>query len=167
MLIHYKDPSFLEKKDYYQKLVENLDYKNNKYLYLNSDSSNKNNSFIFTTKDESQNNSTIISKLKSNSIDSDENINKNNKCFDEDKEKDFDEIEEKSQEKNFNNDNLFYDMINKLKNKNNINNISNIYILGNINYEIEKENDDKEENSLYIQEIKNENNNIFHFEDIL
>ena len=167
MLIHYKDPSFLEKKDYYQKLVENLDYKNNKYLYLNSDSSNKNNSFIFTTKDESQNNSTIISKLKSNSIDSDENINKNNKCFDEDKEKYFDEIEEKSQENNFNNDNLFYDMINKLKNKNNINNISNIYILGNINYEIEKENDDKEENSLYIQEIKNENNNIFHFEDIL
>ena len=34
MLIHYREPSFLEKKDYYQKLVENLEYKNNKYLYL-------------------------------------------------------------------------------------------------------------------------------------
>jgi len=167
MLIHYREPSFLEKKDYYQKLVENLEYKNNKYLYLNSDSSNKNNNSIFSTKDESQNNSIIISKLKSNSIDFEENINKNNKCFNDDKEKELDESEEKSQENSFNNDNLFYDMINKSKNKNNINNISNIYILGNINYEIEKENDDKEENSLYIQEIKNENNNIFHFEDIL
>ena len=168
MLIHYKEPSFLEKKDYYQKLVENIDYKNNKYMYLNPDSSNKNNNSFFSTKDESQNNCSFITKLKYNSfIESDENINKNNKYFKEDKEKDFDESEENSNDNNFNNDNLFYDMINKTNNKNNFNNITNICILANINYENKKGNDNKEENSLYIQEIKNDDNNVFHLEDIL
>ena len=177
MLIHYKEPSFLEKKEYYQKLVDNIDYKKNKYLYLSSGISNRNNNSIFSTKDESQNNCMIIPKLnpkeknikeviynsdKNNSFnDSYENINKNNKCFDENKGKDFEESEVNSFENNFNNDKLFYDMINISKNNNNFN--TNIYFLDNINYEIA----DKEENSLYIQTVKNDNNNnIFHLEDI-
>ena len=33
ILIHYSDPNFIAKKDFYKKIVDNLDNKNSIYLY--------------------------------------------------------------------------------------------------------------------------------------
>ena len=38
ILIHYSDPNFIEKKDFYKKIVDNLDNKNSIYLFSYSNS---------------------------------------------------------------------------------------------------------------------------------
>lgn len=64
MLIHYQDPSFKEKKEFYKKIVDNLDNKN---IFNVFDFYNKNtNISIFSTKDESFSNSFITKKIKPN-----------------------------------------------------------------------------------------------------
>ena len=57
MLIHYEDPSFYEKKEYYKKVVDNLDNKNlfNVFDYYRKNS----NSSYASTKDESSNGSAV------------------------------------------------------------------------------------------------------------
>ena len=186
MLIHYKDPSFLEKKDLYESIVNKLDGKN--FVLL---SDGKNNTTIFSTKEESHNNSPnlpilrqskklmnelLLNSDKSNtSNESYENKSKSDETYK--KEKEFDESEDMEkniffEEKNFNNDESFIEMINKSKNENAFGNIRNIYVLGEMDYDDEKENENVEEKSVYLKELKmdnknNNNNNIFQFEDIL
>ena len=190
MLIHYQDPLFLEKKDFYNEIVDRLDNKNNIYL---SELYKKNNNSIFSTKEESQNSSTnsptkkqseiIFTKMTLNSDiniwdDSCENKSSNNTNSCEKKSDEFDESEENEndslfgEKNNFNNDKLFNDMINRTKNEDNFNNIRNIYVLGSSNYDFEKDhyNENLENNNYFDKDIKmykNNNNNIFLFEDFI
>ena len=185
MLIHYQDASFLEKKNLYESIVDKLDNKN--FLFLPDGKNNT--STIFSTKEESNNNSPNLPILKPNEklmkellLNSDKNNTSNesyeNKSKSDEsykKEKEFEEREEFERnilykEKNFNNDESFIEMINKSKNKNDFDNIRNIYVLGEMDYEDEKENENVEENSVYLKELKMDNknnNNMFQFEDIL
>jgi uncharacterized Zn-finger protein len=83
MLIHYEDPSFNEKKDFYKKVVDNLDNKN---LFNVIDFYHKNsNSSIGSTKDESSNGS-LVPKCKDNMMKylsmSSDILNVNNTDFD-------------------------------------------------------------------------------------
>ena len=63
-------------------------------------------------------------------------------------------------------------MINRTKNEDNFNNIRNIYVLGSSNYDFEKDHDNEnlENNNYFDKDIKmykNNNNNIFLFEDFI
>ena len=182
MLIHRNDPSFLEKKDYYEEMVKKLDNKNSVYY---SEISNRNNNTIFSTKEESQiscpnspikiQNEYWLTKrpLNSDNIFDNNYDNKNIIKFD-DKYK-FEEKEENGKDcllfeekKGFNSDDLFNEMANKVKNENNFNNIRNIFILGNIDndYEKEKENENIECNNMLYKNAKiYNNNNIFLFDE--
>ena len=183
MLIHYQDASFLEKKDLYESIVDKLDNKN--FLLL-SDGKNSTTTF-FSTKEESNNNSPNLPILRPNEklmkelLLNDNKNNTRNESYEKKsktdeiykKEKESDEIEEMEknifyEEKNFNNDESFIEMINKSKNEKAFSNIRNIYVLGEMDYE--KENENFDENSVYLKELKMDNknnNNIFQFEDIL
>ena len=183
MLIHYQDASFLEKKDLYESIVDKLDNKN--FLLL-SDGKNSTTT-IFSTKEESNNNSPNLPILRPNEklmkelLLNDNKNNTRNESYEKKsktdeiykKEKESDEIEEMEknifyEEKNFNNDESFIEMINKSKNEKAFSNIRNIYVLGEMDYE--KENENFDENSVYLKDLKMDNknnNNIFQFEDIL
>ena len=174
IIIHFQDPLFIEKKNYYKKIVDNLDNKNLlDFSYKNST--------IFSTKDESQNSSPIVPILnfkenkikdlvftldlinKCTEIDSFQNknfefeedeednnlcINKKNSTFSDDL---FELKEENYGNQNFDNNNSEYESIDKKDNKG-------------IGYE----NEYMDENTVYYSEIKEENNNnILLFEDIL
>jgi hypothetical protein len=174
IIIHFQDPLFIEKKNYYKKIVDNLDNKNLlDFSYKNST--------IFSTKDESQNSSPIVPILnfkenkiknlvftldlinKCTEIDSFQNknfefeedeednnlcINKKNSTFSDD----LVELKEEScEKKNFDFTNFEYESNDKKDNK-----------------EIGYENDDMDENTVYYSEIKEDiNNNTLLFEDIL
>ena len=179
IIIHFKDPSFLEKKDYYKKLVDNLDNKNNVYLF---DIYNKNNATIFSTKDESQNNSSYNPRLRKDENTNYDNVkklainsDKYNYHSDSDekssKEDEFKENEENNKNElfeinNINNDVIFYEIFNKMKNENNINKIPKIFTYNNNNYENEKENENLDNNSIFIKQMKKEDDYI-PLEDIL
>ena len=183
ILIHYQDPLFIEKKNMYEKIVDNLDNKNlmNSILYGNKSSS------ICSTKDESQNNSPITPTLKSkeksikDSSFSLDNINKANT-----KDIALNKIHinclqqfgvEKDQKKlyiNKNNnvysDRIFYDKILINYNEENFNKID--FLEKNCEFYKKDENQDQyefmDENSIYFPKIKEENkNNILLLEDIL
>ena len=187
--IHFQEPSFLEKKEYYLKIVENLDNKN----YFNLiDIGNKNNTTIFSTKEESQNNSPNFPKLNSNensvkdfslsseknntNSDSFENKNKINENMEE--ESDFEEYEnskrnEYSKDKilfnNEENEEIYFNFFNNTINEFNFNYKDKIFSVNN------RKNDENEyleeqsiEQSIILQEIKLENkHNIEALEDIL
>ena len=178
ILIHYKDPLFLEKKDFYEKIVDNLENKNLMNLIL---SGNKN-STVFSTKDESQNSSPITPTLKSKEKlikDSSFSLYSLNETSKKDKqqvevEKDNNKlcINDNNNEYNSNNNEiLFYDKI--LINYNEENCNKNIDFLEN-NFEFYKKDENQEqyefkyENSIYYPKIKVENNyNFLLLEDIL
>ena len=178
MLIHYQDPLFLEKKDIYEKIVDNLDNKNLMNLIL---SGNKN-STVCSTKDESQNSSprapTLKSKDKSikNSPFSLDNLNKISKKdkqqFEAEKDKKKLCVNDNNNAYNpYSNEILCYDKI--LINYNEENYNKNIDFLEN-NYELYKKDDYQDqyefidENSIYYPKIKVENkNNFLLLEDIL
>lgn len=191
MLIHNQDISFLEKKDFYNQMVDRLNNKNNIFL---SGLYNKNNNSIFSTKEESQNstsqnsptkkiNEIIFTKMTLNSNinildDSCENKSSNNTNSCEKKSDEFDESEENEnnslfeEKNNFNNDKLFNDMINGTNIQDNFINIRNIYVLGNRFCEFEKDNendDNLEDNNFYYKDIKmyKNNKNIFLFENFI
>lgn len=164
MLIHFKDPSFLEKKDFYIKIVDNLNNKSNIFL---SDIYNKNNSTIFSTKDESQNNSPYIPILQSDdnnikefNLNSNSDINSHSLCVE--KTIQSNEYNEKENDpKNINNEELLNDIFSNKK-ENNINKISKIFPLDNNNYENDKSIDNI---SIFL---KSENDyNIISLEDFL
>lgn len=164
MLIHFKDPSFLEKKDFYIKIVDNLNNKSNIFL---SDIYNKNNSTIFSTKDESQNNSPYIPILQSDennikefNLNSNSDINSHSLCVE--KTIQSNEYNEKENDpKNINNEELLNDIFSNKK-ENNINKISKIFPLDNNNYENDKNLDNI---SIFL---KSENDyNIISLEDFL
>lgn len=164
MLIHFKDPSFLEKKDFYIKMVDNLNNKSNIFL---SDIYNKNNSTIFSTKDESQNNSPYIPILQSDennikefNLNSNSDINSHSLCVE--KTIQSNEYNEKENDpKNINNEELLNDIFSNKK-ENNINKISKIFPLDNNNYENDKSIDNI---SIFL---KSENDyNIISLEDFL
>ena len=164
MLIHFKDPSFLEKKDFYIKIVDNLNNKSNIFL---SDIYNRNNSTIFSTKDESQNNSPYIPILQSDennikefNLNSNSDINSHSLCVE--KTIQSNEYNEKENDpKNINNEELFNDIFSNKK-ENNINKISKIFPLDNNNYENDKNLDNI---SIFL---KSENDyNIISLEDFL
>lgn len=164
MLIHFKDPSFLEKKDFYIKIVDNLNNKSNIFL---SDIYNKNNSTIFSTKDESQNNSPYIPILQSDennikefNLNSNSDINSHSLCVE--KTIQSNEYNEKENDpKNINNEELLNDIFSNKK-ENNINKISKIFPLDNNNYENDKNTDNI---SIFL---KSENDyNIISLEDFL
>jgi hypothetical protein len=164
MLIHFKDPSFLEKKDFYIKIVDNLNNKSNIFL---SDIYNKNNSTIFSTKDESQNNSPYIPILQSDennikefNLNSNSDINSHSLCVE--KTIQSNEYNEKENDpKNINNEELLNDIFSNKK-ENNINKISKIFPLDNNNYENDKNIDNI---SIFL---KSENDyNIISLEDFL
>jgi DNA-directed RNA polymerase subunit RPC12/RpoP len=176
IIIHYQDPLFIEKKNYYKKIVDNLDNKNLlDFCYKNSTN--------FSTKDESQNNSPIVPTLnfkendikeikftlddvnKSTEIDSFQNkliefeedeeeknnlfFNKKNSTFSDD----LVELKEESCEKkkNFDFTSFEYESNDKKDNK-----------------ETGYENEVMDENTVYYSEIKEDiNNNTLLFEDIL
>lgn len=182
ILIHYKDPLFIEKKDLYEKLVDNLDNKN--YISLYDSSGNKINTGIFSTKGEYQNKNYIFPKVKSNDtsikestlnseLQNKSNIytnseeNNNNKTqLNVNNESNEDEQEDESESKDvniINYDNYFYSLLKKQEEQkdNNDNNIDN-------DNEEFLENQYMEENSSYFEEIKNESkNNYLLFEEIL
>ena len=164
MLIHFKDPSFLEKKDFYIKIVDNLNNKSNIFL---SDIYNKINSTIFSTKDESQNNSPYIPILQSDennikefNLNSNSDINSHSLCVE--KTIQSNEYNEKENDpKNINNEELLNDIFSNKK-ENNINKISKIFPLDNNNYENDKNIDNI---SIFL---KSENDyNIISLEDFL
>jgi hypothetical protein len=164
MLIHFKDPSFLEKKDFYIKIVDNLNNKSNIFL---SDIYNKNNSTIFSTKDESQNNSPYIPILQSDennikefNLNSNSDINSHSLCVE--KTIQSNEYNEKENDpKNINNEELLNDIFSNKK-ENNINKISKIFPLDNNNFENDKNIDNI---SIFL---KSENDyNIISLEDFL
>ena len=173
MLIHKNDPSFLEKKDFYDELVEKLDNKNTVYF---SELNNKSINTFFSTKEESQNsyqndiNDFNFSKMiidNSDEISYDNYKNKNiikidnkNELEENDKDSLFEEKD------NFNNDVLFNEMINKSKYENNFMNFNNNILLGN-NCGYEKENENLVFNNLFFKgtNIYKNNNNIFFFEE--
>ena len=174
IIIHYQDPLFIEKKNYYKKIVDNLDNKNLLDICYK-------NSTIFSTKDESQNSSPIVPTLnsKENKInDLKFNLDLVNKSTEIDsfQNKNF-EFEEDEEDKNnlfINRKNsTFSDDLVELKeesygNQNfDFNNIENESIDKKDNKEIGYENENMEENTVYYSEIKEENNNILLFEDIL
>ena len=169
IIIHYQDPLFIEKKNYYKKIVDNLDNKNLlDFCYKNSS--------IFSIKDESQNSSPIVPTLKfkenkikdlvftldlvnkSTEIDSFQNKNFE---FEEDEEENILCINRKNC--------TFSEDLVELKEENcDFNNFEIESIDKKDNKEIECENEDIDENTVYYSEIKEENNNnIFLFEDIL
>mgnify|MGYP002623697614 FL=1 len=175
ILIHYQDPLFIENKNIYEKIVDNLDNKNLMNLILGG---NKN-STVCSTKDESQNNSPIAPTLKSKekaikyasfSLDKSNEINKKDKQQNED---------EKNKKKLCINDNnsedgnefLLYDKI--LLNYNEENYNKRVDFLEN-HYEFYKKDEYQDqyefmdENSILYPKIKPENkNNILLLEDIL
>ena len=164
MLIHFKDPSFLEKKDFYIKIVDNLNNKSNIFL---SDIYNKNNSTIFSTKDESQNNSPYIPILQSDennikefNLNSNSDINSHSLCVE--KTIQSNEYNEKENDpKNINNEELLNDIFSNKK-ENNINKISKIFPLDINNFENDKNIDNI---SIFL---KSENDyNIISLEDFL
>jgi hypothetical protein len=164
MLIHFKDPSFLEKKDFYIKIVDNLNNKSNIFL---SDIYNKNNSTIFSTKDESQNNSPYIPILQSDennikefNLNSNSDINSHSLCVE--KTIQSNEYNEKENDpKNINNEELLNDIFSNKK-ENNIYKISKIFPLDNNNFENDKNIDNI---SIFL---KSENDyNIISLEDFL
>ena len=178
ILIHYQDPLFLEKKDIYEKIVDNLDNKNLINLIL---SGNKN-STVCSTKDESQNSSPIAPTLKSKekhikdsffSLDTFNEISKKDKQQVE-VEKDNKKLciyDNNNEYNSYNNEILFYDKI--LINYNEEDCNKNIDFLEN-NFESYKKDENQEqyefmdENSIYYPKIKEENkNNILLLEDIL
>ena len=164
MLIHFKDPSFLEKKDFYIKIVDNLNNKSNIFL---SDIYNKNNSTIFSTKDESQNNSPYIPILQSDennikefNLNSNSDINSHSLCVEKTIQSN-DYNEKENDPKNINNEELLNDIFSNKK-ENNINKISKIFPLDNNNYENDKSIDNI---SIFL---KSENDyNIISLEDFL
>lgn len=177
ILIHYQDPLFLEKKDIYEKIVDNLDNKNLLNLIL---SGNKN-STVCSTKDDSQSSSPIAPTLKSKekplkgcsfSLDKLDEINKKeNQQVELEKDKDLCINDNNNENDSNRNEILFYDKI--LINYNEENYNKNIDFLEN-NFEFYKKDEyqDKyefiDENSIYYPKIKGENkNNILLLEDIL
>ena len=172
MLIHFKDPSFLEKKEYYNNIVDNLYNKNNMFLF---DVYNKNNLSIFSTKDESQNNGSYKPPLKNDENTSNDNIKKsiiNSDKYNSHTNK-YDKNENDENNKNElyeNNELIFYEIFNKIINDNKIDRIENIFPFEKYNYENEKENEKEKENldnySIFVKQIKNENESI-PLEDIL
>ena len=166
MLIHFKDPSFLEKKDFYIKIVDNLNNKSNIFL---SDIYNKNNSTIFSTKDESQNNSPYIPILQSDennikefNLNSNSDINSHSLCVEKTiQSNEYNEKENDPKNININNEELLNDIFSNKK-ENNINKISKIFPLDNNNYENDKSIDNI---SIFL---KSENDyNIISLEDFL
>jgi len=166
MLIHFKDPSFLEKKDFYIKIVDNLNNKSNIFL---SDIYNKNNSTIFSTKDESQNNSPYIPILQSDennikefNLNSNSDINSHSLCVEKTiQSNEYNEKENDPKNININNEELLNDIFSNKK-ENNINKISKIFPLDNNNYENDKNLDNI---SIFL---KSENDyNIISLEDFL
>lgn len=166
MLIHFKDPSFLEKKDFYIKIVDNLNNKSNIFL---SDIYNKNNSTIFSTKDESQNNSPYIPILQSDennikefNLNSNSDINSHSLCVEKTiQSNEYNEKENDPKNININNEELLNDIFSNKK-ENNINKISKIFPLDNNNYENDKNIDNI---SIFL---KSENDyNIISLEDFL
>ena len=179
MLIHIKDPSFLDKKDFYKNIVENFDNKNNMYLF---DIYKRNNSTIFSTKEESQKSSPCAPLLKYDennikelTLNTDKVFNSSSEFNEKEtklweKQSDLDENESEEIPKNdFCNDELFNKMCNIIKNENNSLKFKkeNIYGNGNNNYESEKEKDNLDNNNIFLR-LKNENYSIiFPLEDIL
>ena len=166
MLIHFKDPSFLEKKDFYIKIVDNLNNKSNIFL---SDIYNKNNSTIFSTKDESQNNSPYIPILQSDennikefNLNSNSDINSHSLCVEKTiQSNEYNEKENDPKNININNEELLNDIFSNKK-ENNINKISKIFPLDNNNFENDKNIDNI---SIFL---KSENDyNIISLEDFL
>ena len=178
LLIHYQDPLFIEKKDFYVKIVDNLDNKNLLNLIL---SGNKN-STVCSTKDESQNSSPIAPTLKSKekptkfsffTLDKPNEINKKDEQRVEvEKEKKTLCINDNNSAYNsYSNEIICFDKI--LINYNEENYNKKIEFLEN-NFEFYKkdefqdQNEFMDENSIYYPKIKEENkNNILLLEDIL
>ena len=175
IIIHYQDPLFIEKKNYYKKIVDSLDNKNLlDFCYKNSS--------IFSTKDESQNSSPIAPTLKSKEKpikDSSFSLNSLNETSIKDKQqievgKDNKKLcinDNNNEYNSYNNETLFYDKI--LINYNEENCNKNIDFLEN-NFEFYKKNENQDqyefmdENSIYYPKIKEENkNNILLLEEIL
>ena len=179
MLIHLKDPSFLEKKDYYKSIVDNLNNKNNMYLF---DAYNKNNLSIFSTKDESQNNISYNPTLRQDENTTNDNIknsiinvdkyNSHSHSISEEKSSKDDEINENIginlNELYDKNEIIFYEMFNKIVKENNISRIQNIFLYENNNYDNnnEKEKTNLDDNYVFIKQMTNENAFI-PLEDIL
>ena len=188
ILIHYSDPLFVEKKDYYIKIVDNLDNRNSASLY---DFYYKNNTSLFSTKDESQNNSPVIHKKSDiNSIkelslssdmsnrsntDDDSSENKNSIIYNSTKKNEFDEEEEEDKKStciNYKNstccDELYDDFLKKLEEDDNCfpkNILENHKFCKN---EDENEDEDMDGKTIYFPETEYENkNNILQLEDIL
>ena len=182
MLIHRNDPSFLEKKDYYEELVEKLNNKNSVYY---SQISNRNNNTIFSTKEESQiscpnspikmQNEYWLTKrpinpdnILDNNYDDKNYIKFDNKYIFEEKEENGKDCLLFEEKKGFNSDDLFNEMANKVKNENNFGGVRNIFILENTNIDndYEKENENLECNNILYKNAKiYNNNNIFLFEE--
>ena len=186
ILIHYSDPLFVEKKEYYIKIVDNLDNKNSMNL---NDFYYKNSTNLFSTKEESQNNSPVIHKLKpdENSIkelsfssdllnrsntDDDSSENKNTILNNSINKNEFDEEDEdkKSTCINYKNstccDELFDDFLKKLEENDECfpKNLLENYKF----YKNEEEDEDMDEKTIYFPEAKFENkSNILQLEEIL
>ena len=169
MQIHSKEPDFIEKQDFYKKVVDSYN-KNTIYLF------DVYNTTVISTKEDSQNNNLCTPFLKSDdnkvkdlTLSTDKNTSSFNSNEKEkqiwDKQDEFDENEEASK-KDFCGDELFDYMCNIIKHENNLIKLKNPFTLGNNNYENEKENLDNE--SIILKHLKNENiNALFSFDDIL
>ena len=181
ILIHYSDPNFIEKKDFYKKIVDNLDNKNSIYLY---DFYYKNTN-IFSTKEESQNNSPIVKKLNPeenslkelansdllnrSSTDGDSYENKKNIDYEKNIEIDEDEYEQKNSWINGNNncDEIFDNILKSIEEEKD-NYLDKKFSLENVNkYKNNTIFEDNEENTIYYHEIKEENKNMPLLEDII
>ena len=181
MLIHYKDPLFIEKKDFYRKIVDDLENKNYIYLY---DSNNKNYS-IFSTKEDSNNNSPVVKKLNPeenilkelansdslNRSSTDGDSFENKKMIDYEKNYEIEEDEEE-QKNLFINDNnncdMLFDNISKSFEEEKDKFFDKKYDLENINKCInDTEYEENEENIIYYPELREENKNMLLLEDIL
>ena len=182
MLIHYEDPSFYEKKDYYKKVVDNLDNKNlfNVFEFYHKNS----NSSFASTKDESSNGSTVPvckdSTMKDLSMSSDI-LNVNNTDFDS-FEKSFSayeksiETEKEEEEKKSDSDSLdksnkcdvlFDEILNKNEEfleKTEKNDVEGTKFEFKIN---ENDNEVMEEKSILMHEFIENKNDMLLFEDIL